>query len=308
MKKLLFVTCLSMLAATSPAQNVPFEGEIVYETYENYSDYIKKMANSIYFDGVHKIRLILKGDKMHMIDETTQCHVIATADNASQTESNSNARGRAKNAKEQGGASYVHFCDLTKTGMDFGKNIDMMRVLKNGDLVYPNGGGTAKLTTNTFAKTETKKNILENECTLYEGRMIRKMGGMDQTYDLKTYVSSSLTAPAGYSWNLYGLDIPGIALKWIQKYDGGHVSVMNVGELSYYIEADVVEVKPRTVGDDEFTIPADYKISTGAKNAFALMKYYSGVRKQLEKLGIKGGDKSQKQTGVHYKTNDEWDF
>ena len=28
------------------------------------------MPNSIYFDGVHKIRIIVKGDKMHLIDET----------------------------------------------------------------------------------------------------------------------------------------------------------------------------------------------------------------------------------------------
>ena len=293
---------LMMLGLVCKAQGgAPFEGEIVYETYENYSDYLKKMPNSIYFDGVHKIRLIVKGTKMHMIDETTQCHIIA--DDAAPVVSNK--RGKKQESNETA-ASYVHFCDLTKTGMDFGKNIDMMRVLVNRDLDYP-GGQKAKLKTNTFAKTETKKTILDKSCQLYEGRFVREMGGMDQTYDLKAYVSD-IPAPSGYLWNLWGLDVPGIALKWIQKYDGGHVSVMSVGELSFYIEADVTEIKPRPVSDDEFTIPADYKISTGAKNAFALLKYYGAVKKQLVAKGIKGGDNSQKKSGVHYKTNDEWDF
>lgn len=49
-----------------------FEGEIIYETFENYSDWIRKMANSVYVDGVHKMRLLVKGNKMHLIDETTR--------------------------------------------------------------------------------------------------------------------------------------------------------------------------------------------------------------------------------------------
>lgn len=135
------------------------------------------------------------------------------------------------------------------------------------------------------------------------------MGGLSQSYDVKAWVSNELGASEGYKWNLYGLDIPGIALKWAMKYDGGHVSVMSVGELSFYIEADVVEIKPRTVSDDEFNIPADYKIKTGgSSNAFKMLGYYKAVKKELVKRGIKGGDNSQKTTGVHYKTDEEWDF
>lgn len=294
---------LFALITTANAQenNAPFEGEILFETYENYSDYIKRMANSIYFDGVHKIRLIMKGPKMHLIDETTQCHIIADADIAMPA-----SKGEATKAQLSEGNGYVHFCDLTKTGMDFTKVISMMCVLTPWPLVYADGS-KGPVTAYTFAKTDTKKTILDKSCDLYEGDINHNAGGMEQKYSVKAYVSD-IPAPAGYNWSLYGLQIPGIAMKWIQKYDGGHVSIMSVGELSYYIEADVTEIKPRAVSDDEFTIPADYKISKGASNAFALLKYFKGVKKQLEKLGIKGGDNSQKSTGVHYKTNDEWDF
>lgn len=263
--------------------NGTFEGEIAFETYENYSDYILRMSNSISVNGVHKMRLILKGDKMHLIDETTKCHVVA--DNSV--------------------PSLVHFCDLTKTGMDYGKNIGAMQIFAKGSIEV--SGQASPITSYTFAPTTTKKSIMDRECTLYQGDINRSMGGMEQKYEVKAYVSD-IAAPAGYKWLMFCLDTPGIAMKYSYKYDGGHVSVMNVGELSIYYEADVTKITPREVADDEFAIPADYKISKGAKNAFALMKYMGGVKKQLEKQGIKGESNDKKTTGVHYKTDGEWDF
>lgn len=286
MRKLLSTVMCLCLLATAHAQegnNKPFEGEIVYETYESYSDYLLEMGNSIYFNGVHKIRLIVKGEKLHVIDETTGCHSVG----------------------DDGKKLFIHYCDHTKKGMDYSKNIETQQVLKPTDITvnkFP-----AKLLSNTFAKKETTQNILGHECTLYEGTLVREMGKLPQTYELKAYVSNDLPAPIGYSYNLSGLDIPNIALKWIMKYDGGHVG-MGVGELSFYIEADVTEIIPRTVSDDEFTVPADYKLSKSSVNPFSLMKYYGGVRKALVKLGIKGGDASEKTSGIHYKANGEWDF
>lgn len=259
-----------------------FEGEIVYETYENYSEYVLKMPNSIYFNGVHKVRLIVKGGKLHVIDETTGCHSVSDDDNK----------------------TFVHYCDHTKKGIDYSKNIESQLTLKPGDITYNNF--TSRVKSNTFAKKEKTITILEHECTLYEGRMVRDMS-MEQTYDIKAYVSSDIPASSGYNYSISGLNIPNIALKWILKYDGGHVG-FGVGELSFYIEADVIEIKPRTVNDDEFSVPNDYKISKSSSNPMSLMNYYKGVKKALVKLGIKGGDIKQKTSGVHYKTDGEWDF
>lgn len=259
-----------------------FEGEIVYETYENYSEYILKMPNSICFNGVHKIRLIVKGGKLHVIDETTGCHSVSNDDNK----------------------TFVHYCDHTKKGMDYSKNIESQLMLKPGDITYNNF--TSHVKSNTFTKKEKTAIILGHECALYEGCMVRDMS-MDQTYDIKAYVSSDIPASSGYNYNIYGLDIPNIALKWILKYDGGHVG-FGVGELSFYIEADVIEIKPRTVDNDEFVVPGDYKISKSSSNPMALMNYYKGVKKALVKLGIKAKDLDQKTSGVHYKTDGQWDF
>lgn len=282
------VLCAVMLLVGTTNQvkaqsNEAFEGEITFETYENYSDYFLRMGNSIYFNGVHKMRLIVKGDKMHLIDETTKCHIIA----------------------DSSVPSYVHFCDLTKTGMDFEKNIGAMQILSKGNIEV--GGQSSPITSYTFAATETRKNIMDRECILYQGDISRNMGGMEQKYSVKAYISD-IIVPKGYKWHLFCLDTPGIALKFSYKYDGGHVSVGSVGELSVYYEADVTNITQRKVADDEFDIPNEYKIAKGAKNAFALMKYYKGMKKQLEKLGIKGESNDKKITGVHYKTDDEWNF
>lgn len=301
----------------NPAADLPagasFEGEIVYETFENYSDYILKMGNSIYFNGVHKIRLIIKNNWMHMIDETTGCHIIvndakAQAIMAKLNKKNNISLATLAESRSNNSYSYVHFCDHTKSGLDMSDAPGTQYFLSPEETSYATGQ-KAPIVTNTFAKTEEAKNIMDQDCPLYAGQIVRDMGGMNQTYDVKAWVNESLVAPAGYKWNLYGLDIPAIALKWVMRYDGGHISMANVGELSYYIEADVTSITPRPVDDSEFDIPAGYKIKAGgSSDAFKMMSYYNGVRKELVKRGIKGGDNSQKTSGVHYKTDGEWDF
>ncbi len=282
MKKAFIILAMCMLTIFGMAQEKNFEGEILFETFENYSDYIQKMPFSIYFNGVHKMRLIVKGDKMHLINETTKCHVIA--DNSV--------------------PSYVHFCDLTKTGMDYDKDIVVAMRALTSDKEINFVGIPALLTNYTFAKTDTEKSILGRKCFLYAGNINRKMAGTEVKYEIKSYISD-IPAPNGYKMYLNGLETPGIALKYSYKYDGGHLSLMNVGELSSYVEADITEIIPREVNDNEFDIPADYKI---LKKDVALIKYINSVRKQLVKLGVKGEDNDKKTTGVHYKTNDEWDF
>lgn len=277
---LLGALCLS--AVELKAQE-PFEGELVYETYENYSDYILKMANSIYFNGVHKMRLIVKGDKVHVIDETTGAHVQTDA--AAKT--------------------FMHYFTPTKTGIDMTSNVESQLVLINRDINYSKTVG--KLKEYTFAPTGRKVEILGHQCVVNEGRILRVMGGMDQTYDAKAYTAEDLVAPSGLYFALMGLELKNVPLKWLWKYDGGHVG-FGVGELSMYQECDVVEIIPREVKDEEFALPTDYSITKKAMNAFALMKYYSGVRKQMEAAGIKGGENSEKTTGVHFKTEGEWGF
>ena len=273
----------NVTSAQQDPDNQPetFEGEIVYETFESYSEWINKMANSIYVDGVHKMRLIVKGNKMHLIDETLKCHLVA-------------------------GDTYTHYCDLTKTGFCL-LQYDFMMAAAPHTLDY-GYGQVAKLLSNSFARTEVADSLLGQKCILWEGDVVHEMGGKTQKYSCHAYCTD-IKAPASYPVHLYGMPLETIAAKWIIKYDGGHENVMNAGEMSYYAEGDVISITPRPVSDDEFAIPSGYKIAKGdLRNVMKMMQYYNGVKKALEKAGIKGEDKTAKSTGVHYKTQEEWDY
>ena len=149
-----------------------------WKPFENSSNYVKKVPTSIYFDGVHKIRIIVKGEKMHLIDETTKCHVIADAafvdkvlKDATPTKGTSlkglNASVYGIGATASG--AYVHYCEYTKTGMDYTNNLYAMmtQLLRQQDWIFPYGK-TASLSANTFAETSTTKEILGMNCKLYE--------------------------------------------------------------------------------------------------------------------------------------------
>lgn len=285
MKKLFIITCMLFLTISAKSQETAatFEGEIAYETFETYSDYLLEMPHSIYFNGVHKIRMVVKGSKIHITDETTGCHIVGDS-----------------NSKQ-----FVHFCDHTKSGLDYSADYESQLVLASRDITYSNF--TSKLNSNTISHTNDTTEILGHKCAVYQGAMERDMS-MIQKYEVKAHVATDIPISDGYKYGLQGLELPGMPLKWTYKYDGGHVG-MGVGELSFYIESDITDIKPRQVDDSEFNIPAEYKIKTyNGRNPMGLMNYYKSIKKGLIKQGIKGGDNSEKSTGVHYKTNDEWDF
>lgn len=258
-----------------------FEGEIIYETFENYSEWIRKMANSVYVDGVHKMRLLVKGNKMHLIDETTKCHILVND-------------------------SYTHYCDITGTGFSM-EHYDFLLVAAPRTLDY-GYGQKAELTMNTFTMTDQKDSLIGRECTLWKGDVVHNMGGKLQTYSCHAYCSD-IKAPSAYTVHLYGMPLKTIATKWIIKYDGGHESTMNVGELSFYMEGDITSINSRPVSDDEFELPESYKIKKGSlRTTMAMLDYYKGVKKALENAGIKGDSINAKSTGVHFKSQEEWDF
>ena len=68
---------------------------------------------------------------------------------------------------------------------------------------------------------------------------------------------------------------------------------------------NVTKITPRQVSDDEFIVPSNYKITN---KLIASFKYFKSIKKELEKRGVKEVDKSENSTGVHYKTDEEWDY
>ena len=103
--------------------------------------------------------------------------------------------------------------------------------------------------------------------------MVRGQSTENSPCAAKAYVSD-LPAPAGLKCAFYGLDVPGVPTKFVMKYDGGHLSTMSIGELSFYIEMNVTKITPRQVSDDEFIVPSNYKITN---KLIASFKYFKGI-------------------------------
>lgn len=258
---------------------VPFEGEIEYETFENYSDLLKETPGSIYFDGVHKIRLIVKGDKVHKIDETTKCHSIYDS------------------------VGYTDFCDFTKSGI----------IVKEYSTKFD-----GKISKNTFAKTETTETKNNVQCQLYEGDVELSMMMLKASSHIKFYASEYIV-PTRFidKTNFVSLNTPDrLPMNWEIKLDGGNLNVPSGtikiplgnkmpkgGEISSYFEGNVVKITPRTVLDSEFDIPKDYKMTN--MRPMKAVSYNKSIMKKLKELGIKGGTESK---DVHFKNEGEWDF
>lgn len=279
----------------------PFEGEITFETYENYSDsYKKKMGSmSIYFDGVHQCRLILKGEKMHFIDETTKCHTIA----------NDSIISMVFKGEKAGNYGYVHFCELTKTGLNLTNNVHyafFCHKTKDSDVLR---NELNPITAYAFEKTTSKDTILESDCTLYTGIVTRSLKVMTtkihSTLHIQAYLSN-IVAPRSYAWYMEGLEIPNITMKWAYKFDGGHME--DRGEISLYKEAIVTQIQQRPVSDEEFATPSDYTIiEHDNTKPQRIMMYYNGIKQELERHGIKSVGRKDSMD-VHYKTDGTWDF
>lgn len=302
MKKLLFTLALCLTAGgamaqqeeqgqqTQPGQGVltagqPFEGEIELETYENYSECAMQVCPGIFFNGVHKARLILKENKMHLIDETTGLHNIIVDENTS------------ANGKKDSEPFHAYFCELTKTGIIYkGEQLKLMRQ-KNQEQNLSGQKDSSLI--NTYAPTSTTKVILDKSCTLHQGEIIRNDGLTDTRFEIKAWVSD-IPAPPIYRLYTGFFDAPNILLKYITKWDGGHIGFL--GEMSSYNEIDVTKIISRPVEDTEFEIPKDCKFEAD------ILKYSKETMLNLTKADIKGAPNETKSTGVHYQTNDEWDF
>lgn len=302
MKKLLFTLALCLTAGcamaqqeeqgqqTQPEQGVltagqPFEGEIELETYENYSDVMLQIAPGIHFNGVHKARLILKGNKMHLIDTTIGLHTIVVDENTS------------ANGKKDSEPFYAHFCELTKTGIIY--KGEQLRLLQQMNQEQDLSGRKDSSLINTYAPTSTTKVILDKTCTLHQGEIIRKNGFTEVRFEIKAWVSD-IPAPPVYRWYTSCFEASNILLKYITKTDGGHIGYL--GEMSSYNEIDVTKIISRPVEDTEFEIPKDCKFEAD------ILKYSKETMLNLTKADIKGAPNETKSTGVHYQTNDEWDF
>ena len=303
-KRVLFVLLCVVGAYNIYAQNKPFEGDVVYESYTQLENLSKKKQKRKDAGIVTITKFSVKNGRVHSMDKNDLYHSVIDID----------------------GKINIGWIVPAKMGMDIG-------------LVAPEYAfgelQRMKIIRNSFAKRSTVQTILGHPCTLYDGQIICKdisFNGDDLSknneeyaviyrYDVKAYLADDMLAPSCYKGEFmtgsFSSLMPNVPLKIIvrqtqlnDKYQVGNHST------SYY-EYDAVEITPRVVGDEEFDIP-DYDYFTepmpdtddmNFSKIFKLIKFMKRLKKwqkTVEKYTKL--DESAKTTGIHYKTDGEWEF
>ncbi|MDE7397491.1 MAG: hypothetical protein K2M98_07170 [Muribaculum sp.] len=301
MKKLFWAVFLLLgyaFNAHSEEAKAPFEGELQLTTFINLCDYINNSGMMAGGNGIHYQTLVLKGDKGKLIDKTTGATTVWDL-----------SKGE-----------YVTFIDELKKGLSYENNLDAILMLAPRDTkIY--GKYLQKLLSNTIAVTGTAQNIDGHDCVEMKGTIVREQGGMESKFGIKVFCDSAIAVPSGYAAAIYGLEVPGLPMKWTYQYDGGHVPV--AGELSVYMETTVTDIQPRSVDDSEFARPTTQKprrgetpdpnVLSGYKmtkttSPMSMMGYFKAANK-FAKEKIAADKASGNQDGYDsFQTSGEWDF
>lgn len=281
------------------AQEKPFEGEIVTESFlQTMGD---QQVGDMLGNGVHLEQTKVKGCKIHSIDMVGDIHTIS--DVCSE--------------------SFVRFIPAINLGMDYS---DIMK--KSDKPIVKN---------NTVSKKSERKMILGHDCVLYEGKIVlayisefEVMGEKStievvNTEEIKCYVAEDIIAPKAMNMLIPGFECKGMPLQWRIKTVIGTGDSQDSGSYSEY---DVTQITPCQISDKEFGNPIGIEIlkmdysnlmsgMTTTDDLSNILNSLEKTKKEGNKLELwnkefakrkVGAESSRKTTGVHYKTEGEWDF
>lgn len=68
MKKLTALFIFLLTALLGSAQNKYFEGELVYNNFENHSKIVLKLSKGMAYNGKRTVRVLMKGSVVHVAD------------------------------------------------------------------------------------------------------------------------------------------------------------------------------------------------------------------------------------------------
>lgn len=305
--KIYILLALTLLSMHIQAQDL-FEGEIVYETHVNLSPDMAKQET--YFgklNGVHKGRLIVKGNTMLQVDETTHLQILyipyADADKT------------LKLGENKSDYVMIYYCDELEGALV--QEVEMNSLLSNRDLNCLDLPGSeyvpeiGKLKSYDFKERGEIKRILNKDCSLYSGTIVRNIV-VDSKHKFDAWVDKSIRMPKVYSLINYGIDIDDF-LALNSEYHAMMGHVMSFGEGGMYEETNVLEINKKDMDDTILEIPSKKKFVFGGKgSSIAEMSKYLKLMKKmsrtLEAIGEKALEDNKKTFGVHYKTEEEWDF
>lgn len=262
---MLMLLCFALMAG---AQDKFFEGELVYDNFENHSKIVLKLSKGMAYNGKRTVRVLMKGSVVHIIDEVLHFHTLLVPDE--------------KKA--------IIFSDFLKRGQQFPYDEYVKTYLSQYSISKNKVKGT-------FAKTGETEQVLDHTCDLLKG----KVSASSVKTDIEAWVTPEYKIHDSYRTVVYGMDIEGLALKWAYKTVG---KVPLIGEMRSYVQSELREFTPRQVSDAEMSVPEGFTIAEST-SPFKVLGLYKDTKKYLKENGMYPDDMEKE---VTYQTEEEWSF
>lgn len=278
MRKNLFLFAILFLGFVSSihaADVTTFEGEIQYRNFENHSSLIRRFSSGMAYNGARDIKIIMKGNKMHVIDESMHIHTIFLPDED----------------------KVILYSDVAKKGL--------FTSYKEFVPTYYELFSPSKKTNQYSIKNMNERQYKDEKCSVYSGQIIITPEGTTNstTTDAELWVSHKYKIDKCYLNYIYGIDVPGVVLKWSYKQEG---KVPLLGKMSSYVASEIKNISERAVSDSEFEVPSDVSLKDSG-SPFKLLGIYKENKKFLKKNKMYPTD-ADKDNEVTYKIDEEWDF
>lgn len=258
---------------------ISFEGEISYRNFENHSKVVRKVSKGMAYNGVRNVKVIIKGKKMHIRDESIHLNTLLLPDEN----------------------CVIIYNDLLKRGLKCSySNYTQTYMAAYGPKSY-DPGLTKEYTIKPSGEIEI---FLGEECEKYKGTVTTSTSASSPAVaNVEVWCSTKYKVDPVYYCYLNGVEIPGIAMKWTTDQ---HAKVPLFGSLDSFVASEVKSITPRNVEDSEMQLPSGYELKK-TDSPFKMLRIYGDTKKYLKKNKMYPAD-ADNETEVTYQIEEEWDF
>lgn len=252
-----------------------FEGVLMYRNYEYHSSVVRKFSYGSAYNGERSVKVLIKGNKIHITDESLHLHTIILPD---------------------AGVGYI-YSDVAKEGIKANLSFldDYLRTL---DPNYSTKHLQEKKTS-TLSTTQQTVEWRGDRCKVYKGYLMRSE---DAKTDVEMWYSEKFRVPACYGYVFSGLNPGGIIRKGVYNNSG---KIPLLGNIKSLVSTELVALTCRQVAPSEMMPPPDVVITEATENK-QLTALYKKNRAQLKKKKLTPKPLHTKE--VKYNLNSQWDF
>lgn len=279
MQKALLLLLCSLVVFVPACSQEQFEGELNYRNFENHNNAARKLSDGISYNGARNVKILIKGNKMHIIDESLHMHTLLLPDE-----------------------DYaIIYSDLLKRGI--------RGTYRSYAMTFPNKKDSSSFSlierNEIVKKLDVKKNIIGYDCIGYKTTIKAGEKGKESNFagENEIWLTTKYALPTEYYYYLNNIDINGIVLKSTTRSTG---KVPFIGNISSFVASEIKSIIPRYVEDSLMQVPVGYEW-TDTDSLSKMVELYKDTKKYLKKHKMYPGD-ADADSEVIYKIEDEWDY